>query len=362
MRRFLPAVAVFLAFASPADAIVGGGPADANEYPYVANVNNGIGSCTGSLVAPKWVITAGHCVTVLGIGGVPTQATLPGASFSVTLGTNKTNGDGGKVYGVTGVHVAPGYSASNGTGSDVGLLELDKAAEVAPVKIAAPSEASIWEPGDQLTIAGFGVTEEDGDAPKLLQEAVVPRVSDEKCATAYSDTTPVLGNAFDPATALCAGFDEGGKDTCQGDSGGPLLAPLAAGGFRLVGSTSYGEGCARENRPGVYGRLAEGSVKDFITGLVPEAYATPSATPQPGADLRRQPDRLHRQGQARQEDRRLHRRPPCRGPQGPGPGRVRRQGPPRRGHGADPRQAQERAGTAGPPHLHGLRPDVSSAA
>src|SRR3712207_8442200 len=46
--------------------------------------------------------------------------------------------------------------------------------------------------------------------------------------------------------------------------------------FRLVGATSYGEGCAREDRPGVYARLAEGSVKEFISGLVPEAYATPS--------------------------------------------------------------------------------------
>lgn len=281
MRRLLPVVAALLALTTPADAVVGGGPADPGEYPYVANIYNGVGSCTGSLVAPRWVVTAGHCVTVLGAGDVPTQATLPGAVFDVTLGTNRTDGEGGTSYAVTSVRVDPNYAASRGMGSDVGLLQLDRAAKVEPILIAAPSEAGIWEPGDLLTIAGFGLTEEDGEEPELLQEAVVPRVADPKCAAAYDDTAPVVGNAFDPDTALCAGYDEGGTDTCQGDSGGPLLAPLPPGGFRLVGDTSYGEGCAREGRPGVYGRLAEGSVKSLVSGVVPEAYATPSATSTP---------------------------------------------------------------------------------
>ena len=93
----------------------------------------------------------------------------------------------------------------------------------------------------------------------------------------------MAGDAFDPETAICAGLPEGGKDTCQGDSGGPILAPIA-NGFRLIGATSYGEGCAREGKPGVYARLAEGSVKAFVSGLVPGAYATSSSpTSTPGA-------------------------------------------------------------------------------
>lgn len=276
--------AAAVAGAQPAQAIVGGGAAAPGEYPYVANVViGGAGGCSGSLVAPTWVITAGHCVTALGPAGIPSQATLPPGEFEVTLGTIESDGsaDSTKAVektGVVSVHVDPNYAASNGTGSDVGLLELAEPSKLDPVLIAADSEKPIWEPGDGLTIAGFGVTEEGGDAPDKLQEAVVPRVSDPMCGEAYSDTTPVLGNAFDPATSLCAGFPEGGKDTCQGDSGGPILAPLG-GGFRLVGATSFGEGCAREGLPGVYGRLAEGSVKAFVSGLVPEAYAPEGATP-----------------------------------------------------------------------------------
>ncbi|MEA2124941.1 MAG: hypothetical protein QOI80_1723 [Solirubrobacteraceae bacterium] len=276
-RRFLPPLAVLALLPSSAQAIVGGTPAPDGRYPFVANIAiSGAAGCTGSLVAPTWVLTAGHCAAVSGAAGAPLPATLPPSAYTVTLGTVHADGSGGETHDVKSVHADPDYVATNGTGSDVSLLELTEPATVAPVLIAMPSETGLWAPGAMLTIAGFGTTTEGGDTPDTLQEAQVPRVTDEACSSAYSDTTPVVGDAFDPATALCAGYAQGGTDTCQGDSGGPLLAPLSAG-FRLVGSTSYGEGCAREGKPGVYARLAEGPVKAFVAGLVPAAYATGTA-------------------------------------------------------------------------------------
>jgi secreted trypsin-like serine protease len=77
---------------------------------------------------------------------------------------------------------------------------------------------------------------------------------------------------------VAAGFPEGGVDTCQGDSGGPLLVPAAGADFRLVGDTSYGRGCAEPGYPGVYGRLADTTLREWIRTVAPGAISTGSST------------------------------------------------------------------------------------
>jgi secreted trypsin-like serine protease len=68
---------------------------------------------------------------------------------------------------------------------------------------------------------------------------------------------------------VCAGFEQGGVDTCQGDSGGPMFGTSTAGGLRVVGSTSFGEGCARPGKPGVYARVADAPLREWIRTQAP---------------------------------------------------------------------------------------------
>jgi secreted trypsin-like serine protease len=50
---------------------------------------------------------------------------------------------------------------------------------------------------------------------------------------------------------VCAGYAEGGIDARQGDSGGPLVV-----GDTLIGIVSFGDGCGKAGKPGVYTRVS----------------------------------------------------------------------------------------------------------
>ncbi|MFL5844024.1 MAG: S1 family serine peptidase [Solirubrobacteraceae bacterium] len=270
--RIFGAIFAALAFsATPAQAIVGGKDVPAGELRAVANVYvGGAFGCTGTLIAPTWVMTAAHCGSLTGVltgGAIPSTLPVPASAYTVYLDTVKASGQGGEQHSVKQVVVATDYGIQGGGGSDVSLLELDTASKAPPIKIAALGERSSWKAGVSATIAGFGLTAENGDAPDTMQRAQVPIQSDATCAADYPD------GSFDAKTMLCAGPPEGGTDTCQGDSGGPLLVDVPTGVQRLVGATSFGEGCAQAGKPGVYARVAEDPLRAFVGKVVPAALA-----------------------------------------------------------------------------------------
>jgi len=104
-----------------------------------------------------------------------------------------------------------------------------------------------------------------------MQEAQVPIVADSVAAAAYPE--------FENKTQIGAGYPQGGTDTCQGDSGGPLLVPdSATGTLRLAGDTSYGNGCAEPGYPGIYGRLGDTTLREWIRSVAPDAVAPDAGT------------------------------------------------------------------------------------
>ncbi|XP_013928258.1 PREDICTED: transmembrane protease serine 3-like [Thamnophis sirtalis] len=94
-----------------------------------------------------------------------------------------------------------------------------------------------------------------GDTSETMKYAGVPLISNKVC-----NHGKVYGGIV-ASSMLCAGYLKGGIDTCQGDSGGPL-ACKDLNTWKLVGTTSFGVGCAEENKPGVYSRIT--SYLDWI--------------------------------------------------------------------------------------------------
>jgi secreted trypsin-like serine protease len=240
--------------------IVGGNLAGPAEYPWqVALVNAGMSNpwsgqfCGGSLIDPRWVVTAAHCV-VDGGGAIR----LP-ASLDVVLGINNlsdgpTAGSLGQRLDVAQVIVHSAYTPS-AEDFDIALLRLANPATlnatVDTIGLISPGNSLLAAPGVTATVTGWGATSEGDDGSNALLEVQVPIVSNETCNAPASYNGQITDNM------LCAGFAAGGKDSCQGDSGGPLIVPDGQGGFLLAGIVSWGEGCARQNKYGVYTRVSQ---------------------------------------------------------------------------------------------------------
>ncbi|XP_033841108.2 hyaluronan-binding protein 2-like [Periophthalmus magnuspinnatus] len=201
--------------------------------------------CGGILLSSCWVLTAAHCIK----NDVEMQVVLGGVDIERHEVYDQT-------IPVERAVVHENYRQSPfALYNDIAMLKLkatDKslcAKETRFVKAAClPAEG--FPSGTECVISGWGVTETQRHGTNYLLDARVLLISQDKCKAPH-----VYGDSLDDSM-FCAGNMNGGVDTCQGDSGGPLVC--ARNGIHyVVGVVSWGDGCGKKYKPGVYANVGK---------------------------------------------------------------------------------------------------------
>jgi secreted trypsin-like serine protease len=213
-------------FVTPAHAIADGTPATAGQYPFAAKFTmthiprpDGTfynSACSGALVAPSFVLTAGHCfhdVNRVPVSGPPLYAT------TVTLGTVDLSANPGETRNVVDVWQSPV--------NDIALVKLDT-----PVEDIAPLAVSPMPPrvGEQLEMAGWGATSDVNATP-----GTVLNTGEVAVGEVDPDTIGVHGVSPSPFTS-----------SCLYDSGMPYFVPIGTKTGVLVSVESNGPSCPHD--------------------------------------------------------------------------------------------------------------------
>jgi secreted trypsin-like serine protease len=256
--------------------IIGGRAATIAEFPSLAYIEarqGQIGSaCTGSVVAPRVILTAAHCIEDLDRGRF-----TPASGFTVATGTaTPSKALPENVFRVVETYVFPGFDPGSLKG-DAGILVLDRPTTAPPIPLAGPADAALYAGGAPVQVAGWGLTRPNAaDGPDSLQATSMVVQAPSFCERKTRRYYP----PYAPTSHLCT-LDVPTKKSggCFGDSGGPLIGQRADGTPVELGIVSTGGPFCSTKLPNVFTRV------DFVSTWVSQWIAAiETGAPPPAVD------------------------------------------------------------------------------
>lgn len=188
--------------AETSDAIIGGSVD--NAHPYVVAISyvetDAVGReggrlCSGTLIGPRSILTAAHCVLAGSPGG-------KASSWKVFFGTDATQP--GTWYPTTSAVAHPSYNRPNVHDNDVAIIKLAADAPVKPIRVGQVLSDQMV--GKSIIHAGFGVTSS---------------LNGNKTGSGVKHTTTL---PVSQATRMTLRTGNGKSGVCHGDSGGAALS------------------------------------------------------------------------------------------------------------------------------------------
>eukprot|EP00094_Tigriopus_californicus_P009970 TCALIF_09615-PA protein Name:"Similar to Sb Serine proteinase stubble (Drosophila melanogaster)" AED:0.18 eAED:0.18 QI:127/0.66/0.6/1/0.66/0.6/10/439/622 len=241
--------------------IVNGLAADYGEWPWQVSLRQWrtatyLHKCGCALLSENWAITAAHCVENVS----PDDLSLRMGEYDLN-GVSEPHKFVDRTVQIVASH--PKFDPKTFE-YDLALLRFYEPVTFSPniIPICIPEDDKSLV-GETAWVTGWGRLYEDGPLPSVMQEVGLPVIKNSDCELMYKDAGYVehIPNIF-----ICAGYEEGGKDSCEGDSGGPMVVQKEDGRFMLSGVISWGIGCAEKNQPGVYTRISH--FKDWINQIL----------------------------------------------------------------------------------------------
>jgi hypothetical protein len=217
-------VALLLAVTGTAVAITNGQPDD-GQHPYVGLIVFDVGGtpshrCSGALLSPTVVLTAGHCTDGTSAARVWFDEVVQGNPEYPFSGTTSYDGDGMP-------HTNPDFCIGCGPGlpgfayRDVGIVVLGEPVPTSVVskyaKLPTAGQVGLLANKTAIDVVGYGVQEQShGDGPPVWAGLLV---------RLYAPSELVSGEFVHSDEFMRLALNPGGGSggTCFGDSGGPDL-------------------------------------------------------------------------------------------------------------------------------------------